>query len=104
MSQDRGSVPGTEGYSEQADSLVDSYESVVFDDLYRPLLELLPEAGKALDIGAGTGRDAAALARRGFQLGESGDKDQHCRPGHTIVTKGEPVQFPDTTRAACRPT
>jgi SAM-dependent methyltransferase len=68
VSQPGGSVPGTEGYGEQADGLIDSYESVVFDDLYRPLLELLPETGRALDIGAGTGRDAAALARRGFQV------------------------------------
>lgn len=68
MSQNGKRVPGTEGYGEQAHSLVDSYESVVFDDLYRPLLELLPETGRALDIGAGTGRDAAALARRGFQV------------------------------------
>ena len=68
MNQNRDGVPGTQGYSDQADSLADSYESIVFDDLYRPLLELLPEPGKALDIGAGTGRDAAALARRGFQV------------------------------------
>ncbi|WP_201839559.1 class I SAM-dependent methyltransferase [Microvirga zambiensis] len=67
MSQGRG-VSGTEGYGEQADSLVEAYESVVFEDLYRPLLTLLPESGKALDIGAGTGRDAAALARRGLQV------------------------------------
>jgi SAM-dependent methyltransferase len=68
VNQDRGNVPGTEGYGEQADSLVDSYESVVFDELYRPLLELLPAGGQAMDIGAGTGRDAAALARRGFRV------------------------------------
>ncbi|WP_312896898.1 class I SAM-dependent methyltransferase [Microvirga soli] len=68
MSQNRNVVPGTEGYSAQAGSLVDSYESVVFDELYRPLLELLPTGGKALDVGAGTGRDAAALAQRDFQV------------------------------------
>ncbi len=68
VSQNTGSVPGTEGYGEQADTLVDSYESVVFDDLYRPLMELLPKGGRALDIGTGTGRDAAALARRGFRV------------------------------------
>jgi SAM-dependent methyltransferase len=68
VSQNRGSVPGTEGYGEQANTLVDSYESVVFDDLYRPLMGLLPKGGRALDIGAGTGRDAAALARCGFRV------------------------------------
>jgi 2-polyprenyl-3-methyl-5-hydroxy-6-metoxy-1,4-benzoquinol methylase len=68
MNQDRGSIPGTEGYGEQADSLVDSYESVVFQDLYGPLLELLPDGGRAMDVGTGTGRDAAAMARLGFQV------------------------------------
>jgi len=62
------SVPGAAGYAEQADGLIESYESVNFDELYRPLLELLPKGGRALDIGAGTGRDAAALARLGFQV------------------------------------
>jgi SAM-dependent methyltransferase len=62
------SVPGTAGYAEQADGLIESYESVNFDELYRPLHEFLPGGGKALDIGAGTGRDAAALAAKGFQV------------------------------------
>jgi SAM-dependent methyltransferase len=68
VNQDRKGLPGTQGYGEEADSLVDSYESIDFDDLYRPLLELLPQTGRALDIGAGTGRDAAALARRGLRV------------------------------------
>lgn len=62
------SVPGAAGYEEQADSLVEAYESVAFDALYRPLMEVLPTGGNALDIGTGTGRDAAALAKRGFQV------------------------------------
>lgn len=61
-------VPGTAGYAEQADSLIESYESVDFEELYRPLREFIPGGGKALDIGTGTGRDAAALAARGFQV------------------------------------
>ncbi|HZH53939.1 MAG TPA: class I SAM-dependent methyltransferase [Microvirga sp.] len=61
-------APGTAGYAETADALVESYESIAFDDLYRPLIDLLPKGGRALDIGAGTGRDAAALASRGFHV------------------------------------
>jgi len=63
-----GKVPGAAGYAEQADALVESYESVDFEELYRPLLEFLPGGGRALDIGSGTGRDAAALAAKGFQV------------------------------------
>lgn len=61
-------VPGAAGYAEAADSLVQSYESITFEDIYRPLLDLLPQGGRALDIGAGTGRDAAALAAKGFRV------------------------------------
>jgi SAM-dependent methyltransferase len=63
-----GIVPGTAGYAEQADDLVEPYESVAFEELYRPLMDLMPEAGTAVDIGAGTGRDAAALAAKGFRV------------------------------------
>ncbi len=54
------------GYAEEADLLVAPYESISFEDVYGPVLDLLPQGGRALDIGAGTGRDAAALAKRGF--------------------------------------
>jgi len=59
-------IASNAGYAEAADSLVASYESISFEDIYAPVLNLLPQGGRALDIGAGTGRDAAALAKRGF--------------------------------------
>ena len=61
-------VPGTAGYAGSADDLVERYESLSFEDLYRPVMDLLPQQGRALDIGAGTGRDAAVLAARGLQV------------------------------------
>ncbi|MDP1966746.1 MAG: class I SAM-dependent methyltransferase, partial [Reyranella sp.] len=60
---------GTEGYSETADRLVEQYESRSFADVHRGLLPLLPAApARALDIGAGTGRDAAGLAVLGHTV------------------------------------
>ncbi len=64
----RTPVPGAAGYAEAADSLIESYESISFEAIYGPLLDLLPQVGRALDIGAGTGRDAAALALKGFRV------------------------------------
>lgn len=59
-------VSGTEGYGETAASLVQHYETITFEDVHGDVLHLFPEAlGRVLDIGAGTGRDAAALAVRG---------------------------------------
>lgn len=62
-------VPGTAGYGETAAALARQYESVAFEDVHRDLLPLLPAPpARAVDIGAGTGRDAAALAARGYQV------------------------------------
>lgn len=59
-------VPGIEGYSEDAESLIPRYEGVPFTEKYKAVLHLLPtKASKILDIGAGTGVDAAWLATRG---------------------------------------
>jgi SAM-dependent methyltransferase len=57
---------GTEGYAGEADALVRQYESLSFADVHRHVLHLLPRPpADVLDIGAGTGRDAAGLADLG---------------------------------------
>ncbi len=58
----------TSGYAAEADRLAVQYESVTFEEVHALVLHLLPPSGRALDIGAGTGRDAAALADRGFAV------------------------------------
>jgi len=60
---------GTEGYSEEADALVRQYESISFADVHSQVLHLIPaDPSRILDIGSGTGRDAAALAAMGHQV------------------------------------
>lgn len=59
----------TSGYGEQAAELVVQYESITFEDVHSDVLHLLPATSSRIaDIGAGTGRDAAALARRGHRV------------------------------------
>lgn len=62
-------LPSTAGYREEADRLAVQYEEVTFAEVHREMLHLLPAppAG-VLDIGAGTGRDAAALAALGHRV------------------------------------
>lgn len=59
----------TAGYAAEADTLAVHYENLRFEDVHRDILHLIPDRPlRVLDIGAGTGRDAAALARRGHQV------------------------------------
>ncbi|MGW5279381.1 class I SAM-dependent methyltransferase [Streptomyces collinus] len=56
-------------YAQRAESLGQRYGSVTFEEVHGGVLDLLPPGpARALDVGAGTGRDAAALARRGYQV------------------------------------
>jgi SAM-dependent methyltransferase len=58
-----------QGYGQEAACLLQRYESIRFDDLHRDVMHLFPAPpARVLDIGAGTGRDAAALAKRGYRV------------------------------------
>jgi SAM-dependent methyltransferase len=60
---------GTEGYAEEATALVERYESLDFARVHRDLMHLFPAPpADVIDIGAGTGRDAAALAALGHRV------------------------------------
>jgi SAM-dependent methyltransferase len=61
-------MSGTEGYEAEAASLFARYDGKPFAEVHRHLLPLLPAGRRALDIGAGTGRDAAGLAALGFDV------------------------------------
>jgi SAM-dependent methyltransferase len=62
-------VSGTEHYADEAPELLKRYESISFADAQAPVLQLIPPApGRALDIGAGTGRDAAGLVALGYSV------------------------------------
>ena len=56
-------ISGTEHYAEEAPELLKRYESVSFADHHHTVIHLIPATpGCVLDIGAGTGRDAAGFA------------------------------------------
>lgn len=62
-------VAGPRGYAEDAPTLVERYESVTFEQVHREVLHLFPSnPSDVLDVGAGSGRDAATLARRGHRV------------------------------------
>ncbi|HEX9173883.1 MAG TPA: class I SAM-dependent methyltransferase [Telluria sp.] len=56
-------------YEQHAAQLVAQYESLSFQDVHAELLDLLPPSGgTVLDVGAGSGRDAAWFAARGYDV------------------------------------
>ncbi len=60
---------GNRGYAEEADDLAVRYESRRFEAVHPHLLARLPvPPARVIDIGAGTGRDAGALAARGYDV------------------------------------
>lgn len=62
-------VPGSAGYDANASVLAKRYEQLRFEDVHRHVLHLMPaQAAVVADIGAGSGRDAAALARMGHTV------------------------------------
>src|SRR6202163_4746297 len=67
MKAGRGS--GTEHYAEEAPDLLKRYESISSSDTHRSVMQLIPnEPCRVLDIGSGTGRDAAGFAELGHRV------------------------------------
>jgi len=62
-------VSGTEGYAQEAESLIRRWQSISFADQHSQVVHLLSDApSRVLDIGAGIGTDAAALAAMGHTV------------------------------------
>ncbi|NHZ92968.1 methyltransferase domain-containing protein [Massilia sp. CCM 8733] len=56
-------------YEQNAKELVTQYESLSFEEVHAGLIDLLPAPGATiLDVGAGSGRDAAWLSRHGYDV------------------------------------
>jgi SAM-dependent methyltransferase len=78
-------VSGTEGYAEEAEELFKLYESIPAADAHRAVLHLIPAApGSILDIGAGTGRDAAWFAAMGHRVVAVEPTDAMRLPGMAL--------------------
>jgi SAM-dependent methyltransferase len=59
----------TAGYANEAPALLETYERIAPEVLHRPVWHLIPTApSRVLDIGAGSGRDAAHFAAMGHRV------------------------------------
>src|SRR3712207_2081237 len=58
-----------DGYAAEAADLIPRFEALATDEVLAPVADLLPtRPSSILDVGAGTGRDAAWLAKRGHHV------------------------------------
>ena len=58
-----------DGYARAEPDIISRFESISSEELYRPVESIMPTNPKSvLDIGAGTGRDAAWFADRGAKV------------------------------------
>lgn len=56
-----------QNYDEESEKFFQAYESYKFEEIHKALFAYLPIPGaQCLDIGAGSGRDAAAMAELGY--------------------------------------
>ena len=55
-------------YNNNAQEFVNSTFMVDMQSLYQPFLNLIPDFGRILDLGCGSGRDALAFKNMGYQI------------------------------------
>jgi protein-L-isoaspartate O-methyltransferase len=78
-------INGTKGYREEAEELVKRYESIPFAEKHQAVLHLIPSAPcRVLDIGAGTGADAACFAALGHRVVAVEPTDELRLPGMAL--------------------
>ena len=99
MKQNKAKVAGTQGYAENAANLSERYDSVDVMALYAEAWSHFPAApSPVLDIGAGSGRDAAFFAERGHPVTavepcgpfREAAQSNHPHPGITWVESSLP--------------
>ena len=95
-------VAGTAGYDINAGELARQYEELRFEDVHRDVLHLLPASpAVVVDIGAGSGRDAAALAQRGHRVWAV-EPTAELRAEGQRLHAGLPIEWRDDALPALR--
>jgi SAM-dependent methyltransferase len=88
-------ISGTENYAEEALELLKRYESISFADAHSPVLHLIPPAPcRVLDIGAGTGRDAAGFTALGHSV-VAVEPTEELRHGAMLLHSSSMIEWLD---------
>src|SRR4051812_50093929 len=88
-------ISGTENYAEEAPELLKRYESISFTDAHSPMLHLIPPAPcRVLDVGAGTGRDAAGFTALGHSV-VAVEPTEELRHGAMLLHSSSMIEWLD---------
>lgn len=88
-------IEGTQGYGDNAPALAEQYESITFADVHHEVMHLFPSPpARVLDVGAGSGRDAAALAMLGHRVVAVEPTDALRQEGLRLHG-GKPIEWVD---------
>ena len=88
-------VSGTENYAEEAPELLKRYESISFAEAHRLVMHLIPTApSRVLDIGSGTGRDAAGFVALGHSVAAV-EPTEELRRGAVLLHPSPTIEWLD---------
>ena len=76
-------------YTDKAKEFCDGTVNVDMGDLYQPFLELIPDGGKILDAGCGSGRDTKYFKDQGYSVVAFDYSEEIVRLATEYI--GEPV-------------
>ena len=79
-------------YDDHAEEFISGTFDVDMADLYRPFLEYMPQGGRILDAGCGSGRDSLAFLRLGYEV-VSIDASERMVEATRSVTGGDVQQM-----------
>jgi SAM-dependent methyltransferase len=84
-------------YHLNAEKCFAQYQGISFEQVHKDWLDFLPkQVGLALDVGAGSGRDAEALAARGWDVVAVEPAEDLCKLGRQ-ATQGQAVHWLNDT-------
>lgn len=66
-------------YNQNADSFIEGTQNADMSDQYRMFLKYLPNGGKLLDLGCGSGRDSAYFSSLGFEVTAADGSEALCK-------------------------
>ncbi|MBR6626269.1 MAG: methyltransferase domain-containing protein, partial [Mailhella sp.] len=76
-------------YNEKARAFCDDTQDVEFSAFQRAFTSHLPEGGRILDFGCGSGRDSKAFLNAGYQVTALDGSEELCRIASEFI--GQPV-------------